>query len=198
MAIGQDLLDVPFSEMVHALAKGVADAQADLDRNAVDTARFLAEQQVDLITDIEEIISSSPEPVLGPDGQPLRDANDNVVTYPRVSVSTRPKMARSSLLQAGITPTFYQFTEAAIDVKMAITLRRDSQSTTGGRSSTALTAFASTVDFRSSNSYSYSAQGASSLRAVLKPVPAPARLTPRVVTVDATNPNATPTVTVTG
>ncbi len=198
MAIGQDLLDVPFSEMVHALAKGVADAQADLDRNAIQTAQFLAQQQVDLITDIEEIITSRPEVVRGPDGQPLKDKDGHDVTYPKVSVSTQPRMAKSSLLQAGITPTFYQFTEATVDVKMAITMRRDSQSTVGGSATTALKAYASTIDFRSSNSYSYAAEGASSLRAVLRPVPAPSRLTPRIITVDATDPNATPTVSVSG
>src|SRR5204863_7828895 len=49
------------------------------------------------------------------------------------------------------------------------------------------------VNYKNSSTYSYSAEGSSLLRTTLKPVPPPARLIPRIVTVDATK--SPPTVT---
>src|ERR671931_372287 len=40
------------------------------------------------------------------------------------------------------------------------------------------------VDYRTSNTYSYSAEGSSLLRTTLKPVPPPARMMPRFITVN--------------
>ena len=40
------------------------------------------------------------------------------------------------------------------------------------------------VDYRTSNTYSYSAEGSSLLRTTLKPVPPPARIMPRFITVN--------------
>jgi hypothetical protein len=47
--------------------------------------------------------------------------------------------------------------------------------------------FSSHVNFTSAAKYSYSAEGSSLLRTTLKPVPPPARLIPRIVTVNALN-----------
>ena len=58
-----------------------------------------------------------------------------------------------------------------------------------------LRAFASPVNYRSANTYSYDASGSSSFRATLRPVPPPPRLTPRTVTVNALV--SPPTVTIT-
>jgi Icc-related predicted phosphoesterase len=88
-----------------------------------------------------------------------------------------------SLLQAGLQPTFYQFTEASIEVKLSISIKRETKSE-GSPFSGILRAFAAPVNFRTQNTYSYSAQGSSVLRATLKPVPPPPRVTPRIVTVN--------------
>jgi len=54
-------------------------------------------------------------------------------------------------------------------------------------------AFGSTVNYRTANTYSYQAQGSSTLRVTMRPVPPPSRLTPQVVTINTlTSP---PTVT---
>ena len=45
-SVGQELLDVPLPEMVTKLAMGIATAQAALDENSVQTAKFLAETSV--------------------------------------------------------------------------------------------------------------------------------------------------------
>jgi hypothetical protein len=91
-----------------------------------------------------------------------------------------------SLLQAGITPTFYQFTEASVEVRMSISLRQTAQTQSNVSSRLNFGIFSSTVDYRSSNTFSFTASGASVFRATLRPVPPPSRVTPRVVTVDAT------------
>src|SRR5262249_29184913 len=111
-----------------------------------------------------------------------------VVPYSGAQViSSGAAPVKMSLLQAGLTPTFYQFTEASIEVKMSITVKQGSQPTSTGenRLKPLLRIHASPVDYRTANTYSYTAQGSSVLKATLKPVPPPARLTPRTVTVDA-------------
>ena len=95
-----------------------------------------------------------------------------------------------SLLQAGLLPTFYQFTEATIEVKLSITMKETTTSETKGTSlglrasRFGALAFGSPVDYRTANSYSYTAQGSSVLRATMRPVPPPPRLVPSTVTIN--------------
>jgi hypothetical protein len=92
-----------------------------------------------------------------------------------------------TLLQAGITPTFYQFTEASIEVKLSISLQDQTAPVSGGsQPGRTRKLFASPVNYKTQNTYSYTAQGSSTFRAIMKPVPQPARVAPRLVTVDAT------------
>jgi hypothetical protein len=105
-----------------------------------------------------------------------------------------------SLLQAGLLPTFYQFTEATIEVKLSITMKEtETKETKGstplGRQTSRLGAlvFGSPVDYRTANTYSYAAQGSSVLRATLRPVPPPPRLIPSTVTINTLS--TPPTVT---
>jgi hypothetical protein len=93
-------------------------------------------------------------------------------------------------------PSFYQFTEAVIELKMAISLREATQTETDGSQSTGIFAFGSHVNFRTQNTYSYSVDASSSVTATLKPVPANVRLTPQIVTVN-TLAGKTPSVTIT-
>ena len=96
---------------------------------------------------------------------------------------------RATLLQAGLLPTFYQFTEALIEVKLSVTLKETSTTETSGRpgfTKRSVMAFAAPVNFRNASTYSHTAEGSSLLRVTMKPVPAPVRLAPDVVTVNAT------------
>ncbi len=188
MAIGQELLDVPIADMVRDLAAAVAEGQLALDRSSIDTLKFLAETKIPLIPQITEVIANSPS-TLSVGGSP--------VTIPGVSVTQQPVASvDTSLLQAGLLPTFYQFTEALIEVKMSVTLKQTSTTQTEGRpgfGKRLVMAFAAPVNFRNSSTFSHTAEGSSLLRVTMKPVPPPVRLAPDVVTVNATvNP---PTVT---
>lgn len=205
MSIGQELLDVPFPEMIYKMANAIAQGQRRLDKASLDTARALAKMRVNVIPDIYEIVEKKKLSDTLEAGATLPGATTGDVET--IAVRTESAKAVSmTLMQAGLMPTFYQFTESLIEVKISISHRSSSESefelgldseTTveaeahgslfgfGGSSKVSST-FASHVNYKSSSSYSYSAEGSSLLRTTLKPVPAPARIIPRIVTVDAT------------
>jgi hypothetical protein len=180
--VGADLLAVPFPKMVFDLARSIAKGQTALDRASLATLRVLANTNFDYIPEITEVISKGPETTVG--GVTVTGVDANVVT-PIRSVPL-------SLLQAGMMPTFYQFTESLIEVKMAISAKTSTQSEFEFGVQVEASAgflFASAtvtshVDFRTSNTYSYSAEGSSLLRTTLKPVPPPPRFMPRFITVN--------------
>lgn len=190
MAIGRDLLDLPFAEMVRNLAIAIADGQTALDRNSLETLRALVTTEVDVLTDVTEVINPYEHEieVEVPDDGGTRTERVTV-TGARVT-SSGAEPIRMNMLQAGLFPTFYQFTEASIEVRLAITMREDREAATTGRSTGGLyglgfsRAYASSVDYRTQNTYGYQAQGASVLRATMRPVPPPSRLAPTTTTVN--------------
>src|SRR5438270_2155027 len=181
--IGRDLLDVPFPELVRSVAVAIADGQTALDRNSLETLRALLDDEVHVVTDIAEVSEPAEYDV------PVGTGSISITGASGRATGAEP--VAMSMVQAGILPTFYQFTEASIEVRLAITMREDRTEdgeTRGGavgflglgRSR----AYASSVDFRTANKYSYRAQGSSALRATLRPVPPPSRLEPTVTTVN--------------
>jgi hypothetical protein len=185
MGVGQDLLDTPFPEMVQNLAFAISKGQLALDRSSLETARLLARERVAVITEMSEIIE--------PDPYTVTVAGQNItITGARVRFD-RATPTDMTLLQAGLFPTFYQFTESIIEVKMSISQKSSSTSELELGASLEIkagwgpvsVAFAAHVNYKNSQTYSYSAEGSSLLRTTLKPVPPPARLTPRIVTVNA-------------
>lgn len=93
-----------------------------------------------------------------------------------------------SLLELGFTPTFYQFVDTVIEVKVAISTTSSSESSrTATDTASKTTETYGTVEARSSsvtasyaNKYQYSAEGSSLVRTKLVPVPAPAILNERI------------------
>jgi hypothetical protein len=192
-SIGRDLLDLPFAEMVRNLALAIAEGQTALDLNSLETLKALARTELDIIAEITEIIEADVREVeVGGDTIPITGAR----------IRASGTSMNMNMIQAGLLPTFYQFTEAALEVRLSITMRETGESESEqqldragppflalGRSR----AFASSVDYRSSNKYNYQAAGASVLRATMRPVPAPTRVDPRFTTINTlTEP---PTVT---
>jgi hypothetical protein len=186
--IGRDLLDVPFAEMVRNLAIAVADGQTALDRNSLETLKTLVREQVEVITDITEVIEPEEQVVdMGTGRDPV------IVTGARIRPSAAPPVPMS-LFQAGLLPTFYAIPEASVKVQMSITMREDQETETTSRTSAGgpgwlglggSRAWAASVDFRAANRFSYQAAGSSSMEATLRQVPPPARLQPTVTTVNA-------------
>lgn len=191
--VGRELLEVPFPSMVMNLAYAIAKGQLALDRASLTTARQLAREKVMLIQEVQELIQPDFRTVdvkiVGKDG--VEHTESIVVTGARVDFKSMDP-EEFTLLQAGLMPTFYQFTESIIEVKMSISSKSSSSSEFEAGASVEASAnygfgsasFAAHVNFKSQNSYSYSSEGSSLLRTTLKPVPPPARLTPRVLTVN--------------
>ena len=191
--VGRELLDVPFPQMVQNLAYAIAKGQLALDRTSLSTARQLAREKVMLIQEVQEIIEPDFRTVdvniRDEDGTPHTESI--VVTGARVRFESMDP-EEFTQLQAGQAPTFYQFTESIIEVKMSISSKSTSSSEFEFGASLEASAswgwgsasFASHVNYKSQNTYSYSSEGSSLLRTTLKPVPPPARLTPRVLQVN--------------
>ena len=66
MSIGQDLLDVPFADLVQQLGTSIAEAQLQMDRTAIDTLRFLIDNKVSVVPEITDIITAVPRSVTVP------------------------------------------------------------------------------------------------------------------------------------
>lgn len=189
MAIGQELLNVPMGDMIRQMAFAIADAQLELDESSVRVAELMS------------------------GGWPLRDEDGNFVDaegkptdkpvfvdsrvfFGRETVNGVEKPARVSMMELGFTPTFYQFIDTIIEVKIAIKITRESEvkatkkesdvtvsSRTRKRSTVARSSSAihvSTVDATYASKYSYSAEGSSYLRTKLVPVPPPPVLEDRI------------------
>lgn len=174
MSIGTELLNAPFPEMVKTLGVGIAEAQYELDLVSMKIARMMAGYMPD-----EEPEDGSPPSVSasGPERNllvPLGDGNEY------------------SLLELGFLPNFYQFVDTMIELKMSISMSRE---TNISRSSTVVNASikgkvgffsasakmrVSTVSASYASKYQYSAEGSSLMRTKLVPVPAPAILEERI------------------
>lgn len=158
--IGQDLLNVPFAEMVYQLGSAIANAQTELDFNSIEILRKMG------------------------------DVVNYPVDLPVFNVEKEGTFADStlqtSMIGAGFQPTFYQFAESIIEVKMTITA--SSENTTedkkqgtvttkqttrkglfGWRKSTKVTS--TPINATYTSKYNYTAEGSSLLRTRLVPVP---------------------------
>ena len=120
--VGAELAEVPVGDLLRSVAQGIADGQTALDLASVKTLILLAQTQVDLIPEITE--------VLAPEKLQVKTNGDTVeVTGVRVS-ATAAEPVQMSALQAGLVPSFYQFAEATIQLKMSVQLREVRETTT--------------------------------------------------------------------
>jgi len=186
MTIGSELQEVDFGGLILSVAQGIADGQRALDMTSLNTLQILANTTVSLIPEVTETITPAPFEVNVPNHPPV------MVTGVRVSGSASEPVPMSAL-QAGLIPTFYQFTEATINMRVSIQLRQTTETDSSGNTQSSIGAFGSHVNFRSKNTYSFSLNAASTVNVTMKPLPPPTRLQPSVITVNALG--AAPTVT---
>ena len=170
-SIGQQLLDVPFPAMIKSMGLAIAEAQFELDRVGLRLAQMMSgkyEVEVPDPDDPDKVTLQEREAYVRFDGKDL------------------------SMLELGFTPTFYQFVDTIIEVKISISMSyqreyKKSTSTTSLAASGALAAVFSGINARVSSvsasyasKYQYSAEGSSLLRTKLVPVPPPAVLEERI------------------
>lgn len=148
---------VSFGDLVRMLAEGIADAQTSLDRASANLVEELAETTVSIIPHVTETI----------------DADGNV-TYEQA------KAQEVSLLSLGVTPTFYQFSQATVEVVMDIKIVENEQVREDGKRSYGL--FAGTADVRTERKLNRDVSVHSKVTATLVPVPMPLRLEPSRIT----------------
>jgi hypothetical protein len=185
VSVGQDLLDVPFPKMVLSLAQAISKGQLAMDKTSLDTLQMLARTKFDWLPEVTEVLSPNPRQVQTAQGP---------VMVTGVQVDFQPaETVQLTMLQAGILPTFYQFTESIIEVKMSISSKSESSSELEAGASLdvsggflfASATFSSHVNYKTASKYSYSVDGSSLLRTTLKPAPPPTRILPRFITVNA-------------
>lgn len=190
MGIGHDLLNVPMGDMIRQMAFAIADAQWELDESSIRIAEMMSGKRV--LRDADgNLIDANGEPSATPVYEDTR------VYFGRRQVpSSSPptyEPEQLSMLELGFTPTFYQFIDTLIEVKIAIKISHESSYTrtikgverTARFSRNANGAFsmsitATPVDATYSSKYSYSAEGSSLLRTKLVPVPPPPVLEERI------------------
>lgn len=174
MSISTEMTNTPFPEMVRLLGVGIAEAQYELDLVSLKIARMMAGYAPD------------PEPEDGSDPPPSSDPPERTLLV-RLGDGND-----YSLLELGFVPTFYQFVDTLIELKLSLSMSRE---TNVNRSSTTVNASVrgsvgffsasasmrvSSVSASYSSKYQYSAEGSSLMRTKLVPVPAPAILEERI------------------
>jgi hypothetical protein len=167
MAIGQDLLNVPMGDMIRQMAFAIADAQMQLDESSLRVAEMMSGERI----------------ARDDSGVSTGDVIDTRVSFDGEQVS---------MIELGFTPTFYQFVDTLIEVKIAIKVSTEiaSSTTIKGEQKTARLVFGNgridysvtttPVDATYSAKYNYTAEGSSLLRTKLSPVPPPAILEERI------------------
>lgn len=170
MNVGTELLAVPFPEMVQRLGVGIAQAQLQLDLVSLRIARLMA--------GYDESQESKDPPGDGNKSKKYMVQFGDGSEY--------------SLMELGFTPTFYQFVDTVIELKMSISMRSETE--TNVSASTSITSGGavwtpfggggsvqtSSVSASYAAKYQYSAEGSSLMRTKLVPVPPPALFEERV------------------
>lgn len=77
----------------------------------------------------------------------------------------------TTLLGAGFQPTFYQFTDTIIEVKISITISQSRETNASVSAKAKFLCFSASVNASYSSKYSYTAEGASLIRTCITPVP---------------------------
>lgn len=188
MAIGQELLNVPMGEMIRDMALAIADAQVELDAASMSVAEMMSGTVWALdenglpVADDEEA------------GETVANPRDTRITFGyTVNPTTGERTpAKVSMLELGFSPTFYQFVDTIIEVKISIKITRSSEYSQTVRTNTETkrwgwklfrggnTVQTTQVDATYSSKYGYTAEGSSLLRTKLIPIPPPAILEERI------------------
>ena len=140
-----------FADLVRMLAESIADAQVSLDRASAEMLTELAETRVNVVRNITEVIDDKGK-----------------ISYQ----NEEPQSV--SLLELGILPTFYQFSQATVEVALDLTVVENQSSTEKGKK----TLFANTSSIQVERKLNKDLKVTSKLTATLVPVPAPIRLEP--------------------
>jgi len=200
--VGQELLNVPMGDMIRSIALAIADAQWALDKSSMVVTELMSGQR--LLRDLEtgELMDAAGKRT----GTPT--IVDSRIYFGYVYDENRNRVpTKMSMMELGFVPTFYQFVDTIIEVRIAVTMQGTTEATSsaartstdvenrsaftyqysgswwyGGGVSTSrgATVTTSQVNAGYANRYNYSVEGASLLRTKLVPVPPPPVLEDRI------------------
>jgi hypothetical protein len=189
-SVGSELLEVDFAQLVGGMGQGIADAQLRLDMVSMQLAQMMSGQPYKLLKLDEN------------GGFVFKDDKPVTIDMPAVRIEFGGE--ELSLLELGFTPTFYQFVDTIIEVKVSINIARESSAarssvdvdsglSLGGNLVTGFSAGlkVATVSASFAAKYQYSAEGSSLLRTKLVPVPPPTILQERMRRLAGTQPDKT-------
>src|SRR5690625_697411 len=145
-SIGRELANVPFPDMIKGLGEGIANAQYELDKASIKIAYLLAGYEEN------------------EKGELIRDKNLDIILDGK----------SYNLIELGFTPTFYQFVDTYIELKMAISMQEQTEMGGEVKAGGGFLCFAASVTASYSQKYDYSVEGSSMMRTKLVTVPAPA------------------------
>jgi hypothetical protein len=226
--IGRELLDVPMGDMIRDMAFAIAEAQMKLDSNSIDVAEmmgglktitdsngkvtfedsrvFFGREKLTLGQAVQIINSTSDAEAkaatIAAGGSSITETASGSGVY-KVATSANAATeilvpTRLSMMELGFTPTFYQFVDTIIEVKISIRYSQEGSRTIETQNTTKNASFGvnrvgfargvkfnravttSQVNASYSQKYSYSAEGSSLLRTKLVPIPPPAILEERI------------------
>lgn len=176
---GRDLLHAPLGDIIRDVALAIADAQRGLDAASTQTAEFMSGRMV----------------LRDPESGGLIDADGNPTDAPTVVSSEVvfgqtinaqgmrvPKLV--SMMELGFVPTFYQFVETTIEMKLSVRLsgtgvKQQRLAHTAGaiaHDGRRVAVQATTVDAGFASAYNYGANLATTVATKLVPIPPPAAL----------------------
>ena len=159
LAPGEELPDAPLAEVLTKLAEAVAEGQARLDLSSAQVVRELATTRVSIVPSIRQIIRE-----------------DGTVDY------EQGRVLEASLLELGVTPTFYAFSEATAEVAMDLKVSESTTESSTAQPRTFLSV--ATRSLRTERRLNRDVSVHSKLSAKLVPVPIPGRLEPTVTVED--------------
>jgi hypothetical protein len=196
--VGQELLNVPMGDMIRSMALAIAQAQWELDKSSMTVTELMSGQR--LLRDLDT------GKLLDQDGKPTGETAKPIVIDSRVyfgytyEEGTRVPQ-RLSMVELGFVPTFYQFVETIIEVRISISIHGSTDDTRSNSSSASTQATtysnsgywwyynqgaqttnvtAAQVNASYSSKYSYDVTGSSYLKTKLVPVPPPPILEARI------------------
>ncbi|MCA9657731.1 MAG: hypothetical protein KC486_05265 [Myxococcales bacterium] len=120
--VGQELLNVPMGEMIRSMAMAIADAQWALDKSSMTVAELMSGQR--MVRDLE-----TGELSTDADGNP-RVVDSRVhfgYTYNLEDGKVKREANKVSMMELGFTPNFYQFVDTIIEVRIAISMKGETQ-----------------------------------------------------------------------
>lgn len=130
--VGQELLNVPMGEMIKSMAMAIAEGQWALDKSSMTVAELMSGQR--LVRDLDSGRLSTDQ-----HGRPV--VVDSRVyfgyTYePQGDGEIRRVPNKVSMMELGFTPNFYQFVDTIIEVRIAVSMKGETQSVQSSSSQT--------------------------------------------------------------